>query len=148
MVVVLMALGWLFMLLDFRGERVARVIWTLGVAALLIHILLAFWLAHGWSHEAAVEHVREVGGFGAGIIANYLFALLWLTDVARWWIAPVSRAHRPRWIGWVVHGYLAFIVLNATVVFGPPERQFEYAGMFAGLGILACRQWIKSRKTR
>jgi hypothetical protein len=148
MVVALMVIGWALMLANPLGENLARFVWTLGLISLLIHIFLAIWLAHGWSHEAAVEHVREVGGFGGGILFSYLFALLWLADVAWWWINSRSRANRPPWVGWAIHGYMTFIVLNATVVFGEADRRGVYAAIFAALGILACCRLMGFGKRR
>jgi hypothetical protein len=136
MVVALMVSGWALMIVSPTGVTLARLVWTLGVVTLFIHIVLAFWLAHDWSHDSAVERVREVGGFGGGIVASYLFALVWLCDVAWWWINPGSYAKRQRWIVWSIHVYLAFIVLNAAVVFVPLERGLVYGVMFVVLGIL------------
>jgi hypothetical protein len=130
LVVALIVLGWALMLMQPGFDRIARLAWTLGALMLLIHIVVAFWLAHGWSHAAAVEHVREVGGFGSGIIVNYLFVLIWSGDIVWWWISPVSRSRRPRWVGWVVHGFLLFVVLNATVIFGSPEQRPYYGILF------------------
>jgi len=120
------------------ADQLARLLWTFGLATLFVHLVLAFGLAHGWSHEAAVEHVREVGGAGAGIVVNYLFTMVWGVDVAWWWLNPSSRAKRPRWVAVTVHGFLAFVVVNATVIFGPTERRIIYA---VGLGILATLAW-------
>ncbi len=133
-----MLLGWAGML---AWARFARVAWTLGLLTLVAHILIAFGVAHGWSHEAAVDHVREVGGYGEGIAVNYLFATVWAGDVAWWWADPVGRDRRPQWVGWATHGFLAFVVLNATVVFGPAGRRVWYA---AALGVLAV--WAVTRR--
>lgn len=122
--------GWMLLAwgtMSFAFDWLARLLWTLGFAGLLVHLGFAFGLAHGWSHTAAVEHVREVGGYGEGIVVNYLFAAVWLVDVVWWWVNPSSRASRPRWVAVAVHGFLAFVVVNATVVFGPAERRFAYA---------------------
>src|SRR5439155_15489401 len=68
-----MFLAWLLMLAMPREVMPTRLAWTLGLLTLFLHLVLAFGVAHGWSHAAAVEHVREVGGVGAGIAASYLF---------------------------------------------------------------------------
>jgi hypothetical protein len=148
LVVALIALGWWAMIAKPSSVGFTRLIWTLGVLTLFFHIVLAFWLAHGWSHNAAVEHVREVGGFGGGIVVNYLFALIWMADVVWWWINPVSRANRPRWMGWAIHGFLAFVVFNATVIFGSPERRVIYGAMFLALAILGLSRRAEFKKTR
>ncbi len=119
-----MLLAWVAM--GYGASWVARWMWTLGWAMLCVHLVLAFGLAHGWSHAAAVEHVRTVGGSGAGIVVNYLFAVVWGADVVWWWANPIGHANRPRWVARAIHGFLVFVVVNATVVFGPPERQIAY----------------------
>ncbi len=128
-----MLLAWCAMLLGFVA--LARLLWSLGWLMLLVHLLLAFGMAHGWSHSAAVEHVREVGGSGAGIAVNYLFTVVWLADVIWWWVNPTGYANRRRWIGWAIHGFLLFVVVNATVVFGPPDRRWGYAAALAALAV-------------
>src|SRR5438552_3474194 len=42
-----------------RG-RLARWCWTLAWAAYLVHLGMAFHHYHAWSHDAAVEHTRQV----------------------------------------------------------------------------------------
>jgi hypothetical protein len=43
-------------------------------------------------------------------------------------------------VSWLVHGFLGFVVVNATVVFGPPERRLWYA---AALGLLALMALVR-----
>jgi hypothetical protein len=128
---------------DWTGQtprlRIARLCWTLGLAMHVLHVLFAFGLAHGWSHAAAVEHVARTGGFGWGIVVNYLFATVWLADVIWWWASPAGYAHRPRWVGWAVHGFLVFVTVNATVAFGPPEARVVCGILFAALAVMAWR---------
>jgi len=131
-----MILGWAAMRLD---EWLARWIWTFGFAMLLIHLGFAFGLAHGWSHAAAVEHVRAVGGSGAGIAVNYLFVVVWWLDVVWWWVDPRGHANRSGWITGTIHGFLAFVVVNATVVFGPAERRLAYGLTLIVLAVFVWR---------
>src|SRR5205823_583419 len=95
----------------------ARLSWTLAWAAYVVHVVLAFHYFHGWSHAHAVEHVRSASGVGEGIYASHLFGLLWTADVAWWWLWPDSRARRPRRLDVFLHGFMLFMVFNATVVF-------------------------------
>jgi hypothetical protein len=139
MTVAWMLVAWLAMPCGWPSARLA---WTLGWLMLLVHFAIAFGVAHSWSHAAAVEHVREVGGSGAGIAVNYLFALVWGADAAWWWVNATSRANRPRWVAFTVHGFLLFVVLNATVVFGPPGRRWVYAAALAGLVVV----WWRNRR--
>jgi hypothetical protein len=128
-------------------DRLARLIWTVGFLGIVIHILLAFELVHGWSHAEAMEYVRRVGGFSAGIIVNYLFVLVWAVDLAWWWLNPRTRAARPRWVGWMVHGFLAFVVVNATIVFGQPVLRGLY-GLICILFALAVARNRNAKRER
>ena len=105
--------------------------WTLGCAFSVLHIAVAFHLGHGWSHRAAWEHTREVGGYGDGVFVNYAFVLVWLADVLWAWVAINSYLARPGWLKWSVIGFLAFVVFNAAVVFGGWDSRVAF-----GAGVL------------
>ncbi len=102
----------------FEKRKSAARIWLAGCVLLLVHLGIAFHLAHGWSHAAAFEHTRRVGGFGEGLYANYAFAALWLADALWLAVHPLSYRLRSRWVSFAIHGFLAFMVFNAMVVFG------------------------------
>jgi hypothetical protein len=89
------------------GDRAA---WRAGAVACAAHLCVAFHLGHGWSHAAAWEHTRETGGFGDGIFVNYALVVVWLADAV--WPARAGL----RW--WLVRGFVAFVMVNAAVVFG------------------------------
>ena len=92
--------------------------WLAGWLMLCVHIAAAFDLVHGWSHAAAFEHTERTAGVGEGVFVNYAFVLLWGLDVLWLLIGPASYARRSRWIGWPLHGFLAFVTFNATVIYG------------------------------
>jgi hypothetical protein len=104
--------------------KLSRLYWSAGCFALLIHVAFAFHFYHGWSHLAAWEstakETRAVTGlnWGGGVYVNYLFAAVWGADVFWWWVRPQSYQNRHRIVEWSVQGFLAFILFNATVVFG------------------------------
>lgn len=106
-----------------QRNRRSLAIWTAGCAILWLHIAAVFHFVHGWSHAAAYEHTRRqtlaVTGWdsGAGIYVNYVFAAWWLLDVLAWW----TRSNWPdrRWTYWATQVFFAFMMFNATVVFGP-----------------------------
>jgi len=106
------------MALRWRGSRqLFRGVYIWGCAAYLLHVAVAFHLAHGWSHREAFLHVQRSSGFGAGIFVSYAFTLLWVFD-AGWCL--VNREgyfdRLPKWnLG--VYSFMAFVVFNATVVF-------------------------------
>lgn len=109
-----------------RRERWARWAWTAGCAIYLLHVGLAFHFLHGWSHAAAVAHTArrtfEVVGvnWGGGIYINYAFTVLWVANVVWWWIRAARHEPTPAALYWSVHAVFAFMMVNATVVFGPP----------------------------
>ena len=126
---------------DGSAFRVARAAWIAGCAVFLVHLGLAFHLAHGWSHANAFEHVERSSGFGPGIFVSYAFALIWIADSAMWRLGPVRYARRSKWIAHSVHGFMAFITFNATVVYGLSALRWVAAAAFA----LLLGQWLKDR---
>jgi hypothetical protein len=126
-----------------RG-RLARACWTLAWAAYLVHLGMAFHHYHHWSHADAVEHTRAVAGVGEGIYFSHLFTLLWTADVTWWWLRPVRYASRPAWVSWAVHGYLAFITFNGTVVYGDGPIRWAGLVMFATFAALVVYRLLAS----
>jgi hypothetical protein len=96
----------------------------MGCAALLAHFVFAFDFYHAWSHQSAyVETARQTAevfaiNWGGGLFINYAVAALWTADVAWWWLAGMnSYLQRRWWLTLLWHGFLIFIIFNATVVF-------------------------------
>lgn len=122
-----------------RWHRLSvRLAWAVPCVLCFLHIALAFHLGHGWSHENAWEHTRQTGGYGDGVYVNYAFALVWLADVIWLCVAFDSYFARPRWLSWSVHLFLAFVVINAAVVFGGIGSQVRFVGWAL---LLACAVW-------
>ncbi len=102
----------------------ARIAWTAGYIAFLLHLTAAFHFVHAWSHDDAYEatarqSLATVGlAWGSGVFANYAFAVVWGADACWWWLRSSSYENRPRSIEWAIHGFLAFIAFNATAIFG------------------------------
>src|SRR5262245_8871134 len=123
----------------------ARVLWSAGCIAFLLHVACAFQFFHEWSHAAAyaetARQTAEVVGidWGGGLYANYAFAVVWLVDTVWWWSNPARYLARPAWIEWTVQGFMAFIVFNATVVFG--HGAIRWFGL-GGCVLLAALLWI------
>lgn len=105
------------------AERLARALWTVGIALAIVHVALAFQLVYGWDHAAAVAATARQAadrfgwGWRGGIYVNYVFLALWLGDVLWWWVAPSSHASRPQRIEAARFGLFAFMFLNGAVVF-------------------------------
>jgi hypothetical protein len=110
--------------------------WAFGCLFLFWHIAIAFHLGHGWSHQAAWEHTRQVGGYGDGIFVNYAFALVWLADAIWVWVAPGSYLTRPPWLHWSIHAFLAFVVFNAAVVFADWRFRSIFLSWFVAWSLL------------
>jgi hypothetical protein len=59
-----------------------------------------------------------------------LFTVVWIVDVVWWWVNPLSRSCRSRWLGGLINGFMAFIVFNATLVYVSPEWRLAYGVVF------------------
>lgn len=121
-----------------------RIPWALGCALLWAHVAVAFHLGHGWSHRAAWDHTQAASGYGDGVFANYAFALVWAADAIWALVAFDAYRRRPGWLHWGIHGFLAFVVFNAAVVFASPDGRVWF-GTFV-LGMLAIA--LASRRVR
>ena len=120
-----------------KSDYLARLAFTAALAALVGHYISAFQFYHSWSHESAyVETARQTAevfkvNWGGGIFINYAVLMLWIADVGWWWLAgPGSYRRRPLWILLTWHGFLIFILFNATVVFKD--------GITRWVGLLVC----------
>jgi hypothetical protein len=122
-----------------RRPRVARarLFWTAGCLAFLLHVAFAFQFYHNWSHQAAYEatarQTAEVVGldWGGGLYANYVFAALWTADTCWWWLGPERYRTRPWGLEAALQAFLGFMAFNATVVFG--AGAIRWAGLSATL---------------
>jgi hypothetical protein len=124
-----------------RG-RLARCCWSLAWLGYVIHLGVAFHYYHHWSHAAAVRHVQEASGFGEGIFVSHAFTLFWTLDMVAWWLRPSRYAARSPWFDRLLHGFMAFMVFNASVVY---EQGFiRWAGLTA-FAVLA-PLWLATRR--
>ena len=119
------------------GARWTRLAWTLGCAALVTHFISAFHFYHSWSQQSAyIETARQTAevvriNWGGGLFINYAVAILWIADVTWWWLAGLSAYRRRTWLITALwHGFLLFIIFNATVVFKD--------GLTRWIGLLVC----------
>ncbi len=117
-----------------RG-RFARWCWTLAWAAFVVHVGVAFHFYHHWSHAEAVAHVRERSGVGEGVFASYSFTLAWTADVAWWWLWPAGYAGRPGWVDQALHGFMAFMIAMATVVYEDGAIRWAGVALCVGLAV-------------
>jgi hypothetical protein len=124
--------------------REARLTWTAGCLLLWLHLAAAFHFYHHWSHEAAYEvTARETKAaigwaFGGGVYINYVFALVWTVDTVRWWsMVPQAYLGRARLPNAILHGFLLFMVFNATVIFVDGATRNVSAVILVALAMLA-----------
>jgi hypothetical protein len=135
-----------------RGGSPVLEIWTVGCVIYLLHVAAAFHFVHGWSHAAAwrqtAQQTADLTGWnwGGGLWINYAFTLWWPLDVAWSWRRGLDRM--PRWYVRTLHAACGFLMINATVVFGPAGWQWT-AGLLVGVAILvsAARRWGRRRFT-
>lgn len=130
-------------------DSAARLAWTIACAGLLAHVICAFHFYHAWSHKAAhrdtARQTSEVFGlnWGGGLYVNYTLVMLWVLDVVWWWVRGLDSHRRRPWplvAAW--HGFLIFIIFNATVIF---ETGFvRWAGLCVCLGL--CLVWFKPHR--
>jgi hypothetical protein len=122
-----------------------RLLWTAGAFALMLHIAGAFHFVHDWSHADAVrqtaKQTEQLTGWawGGGVSINYAFAGFWLWDVIAWWRTGLDYPNRQPWRYWITQAVFAFLIFNATVVFGP--RYWLFVGaVFAVICVWATRR--------
>lgn len=120
-----------------RGRWV-RACWALAWLAYLIHLGMAFHFYHHWSHEDAVRRTERTSGFGPGIYLSHAFTLFWLADVLYWLVLPRRYAARSAWVGTALHGFLVFMIFNATVVFGEGWIRWAGAALLALVAVTLC----------
>ena len=126
----------------------ARWFWTLGFVFYVVHVACAFGFYHQWSHLAAYRHTAEQTAavlgidWGGGLYFNYAFTLFWLTDLVRWWRGGVEFPYRRRGYFWTLHAVFAFMMFNATVVFGPPWWRWTAPVIAAAL----VTAWLSRRR--
>ena len=134
-----------------RSQSLLRWIWTFGLACFLLHVLAAFELYHEWSHSHAYQHTADrtweaVGWrWGGGIYFNYLLLFVWALDVGIWWCVGLDWPNRSGLYQMGLHGFFAFMVLNATVAFGPRGWTGVAVLMVASLTYLV---WQRSRRSQ
>jgi hypothetical protein len=121
--------------------RLAALTWVLGAAVQLLHVAVALDRVHDWSLVSAYRETERQAGVGAGVVVNFLFVLVWLGDAVWLTAFPVRYGRRPRWVGRAVHVFLAFILFNATVVYGSPGIRWLCVVSFA----LLAWEWSRRR---
>jgi hypothetical protein len=121
---------------DFRLLGRARLAWTVGCIALVLHAASALGYYHHWSQQSAyLETARQTKeifrlDWGGGLWINYGFITAWIIDTIWWWRGLPAFRCRPRILVAIWHSVFLFMVFNATVVFK--------TGVLRGLGLVGC----------
>ena len=124
--------------------HLAHCAWSLAWLAYLVHLGMAFHHYHHWSHDDAMRHTRAVSGVGEGIFVSHIFTVVWSLDVIFWWLRPDRYAVRSPWIDRLLHGFMAFVIFNATVVFEQGFIRWAGAALFVVLGLL----WLRRLRSK
>ncbi len=132
-------------------DRWARWAWSIGCAVLLAHFAAAFHFYHAWSHKSAyVETARQTAevfaiNWGGGLFINYAVAIAWIIDVVWWWVGGVGSYRRRPWLLTLIwHGFLIFIIFNATVVF--KDGLTRWIGLL--ICLILCLSWVVINRQR
>lgn len=135
---------WLHVGRPSRGShRWYAIFWAASWALCLVHVLFAYHFEHHWSQAAALRHTAEltdkvVGVYwSGGLYINYLFLAVWAGDVLK-----CCRRQEPSGIGMQL--VTAFMMFNATVVFGPGWWAIAFVLLSAVLCVTHRRTWRAS----
>ncbi len=134
-----------------RRAAAIRGLWTAGWLALVVHVGLAMWLVHAGSWAAAHEHTARrtqaaTGwNWGGGVWFNLATAIVWGIHVVWIWARPKSTVRRALAFDWACQIYLAFMMFNATVVFGSLPAQIAGGLICVGLAIMGVQRVNQSR---
>jgi hypothetical protein len=121
-------------------------LWCCGGIVFLTHVAAAFQFYHVWSHAIAYAHTARqtaaVTGldWGGGLYLNYVFTAWWVVNAGLVLVAARREHPLPRGYTWFAHAFFGFMVLNATVVFGPRWWLIVAAGCLVLLFVLRRRR--------
>jgi hypothetical protein len=121
------------------GLRSPWALWTVGAFLCAAHMALAMGLRHGWSHSAAMRataaQTEAVYGiaWGGGVFVNYAFAIAWLAEALWWRWSPTRGIGSTGWARPVRRAFYLLILINAAIVFVPPDRRPFGVALIAAL---------------
>ncbi len=114
---------WLFVAGD--DGRIYSGFWFASWLLCVIHVICAFHFRHQWNHDKAIQHTadmteRVVGlNWGGGLYINYVFLLCWGCSAISGLLRRESNLTATHWLTLSLHVFVAFMMFNATAIFGP-----------------------------
>jgi hypothetical protein len=145
------AFAWTLLLLNGNTRNtqiLARAIWTIGLAAYIVHVAFAFSYYYRWNHSLAAWHTAyrtwELTGWywTGGIWINYFFTLVWAADVVYWWLGLELYDRRPHALKVFVPTFFAFMIFQAGVVFGHGAIRWATLPGLIVVGLFALSRWF------
>ena len=107
-----------------------------GAVFIVIHIVIAMQLVD-WNYETAARatalKTEAVYGlrWGGGVVANFVFAAVWLAELSVWRWSPSRYASTPAVVIWLARLFYLTMIANAAIVFAAPGRRVVGAVMVA-----------------
>lgn len=104
---------------DGSTDRTYSLVWAVSWLLCVVHVGFAYHFEHHWSQTAAEIHTAEMTArvvglhWAGGLYVNYVFLTLWGYDAVRLLMSRTTGS------SWTMHAVAAFMMFNATVVFGP-----------------------------
>lgn len=132
-------------------DSATRVLWTIAVVSLIAHFISAYEFYHHWSQQSAyLDTARQTDAvvgldWGGGLFINYAFIIIWTIDVSWWWLRGLTSYRSRPWplvAAW--HGFLIFILFNATVIF--KDGLVRWAGL--AVCTVLCLAWLAIARQR
>lgn len=146
------SLTWWMVAKKSRYRWPGLIVWSLGCGLFWWHTVSAYQFAHDWSHQDAVDHVRQrseqlVGlPIGFGIYFNWLFGLVWTVDCGLVLLGRLRDA--TNFLGpvrWWLGGFMVFMWINGAIIFAQGAIRWLATGCLIGLSVLALIQVHRSR---
>jgi len=116
---------------------ISQKIWATGWILLVLHVLIAMSTVHHWSVSEAYTHTARqtfaaVGwDWGGGVYLNFATVGIWGWTVLAMSANATSKRAIP--VEPIAQWYLAFMMFNATVVFG--SRPAQVVGVLMCIGL-------------
>lgn len=129
-------------------DRFYGAIWFAAWLLCVLHVVCAFHFRHHWDHAVAIEHTAKMTEtvvgirWGGGLYINYLFLLFWgasALDVLRSGGHRSANGYRGELL---LHAFAAFMMFNATAVFGPT---WWWVPTIAVVAAILYRMWTAGR---